>query len=66
MHGFRVTFSFPTIVDDQQCFELHGPKPELYQKCNNNASCPTWFTGPWKPVRPGNEKALEQGANTRA
>ncbi|XP_041970064.1 papilin-like isoform X2 [Aricia agestis] len=43
------TFRFPTRVADKDCFDVHGPKPELYQQCNQNETCPTWFTGPWKP-----------------
>ncbi|XP_045527734.1 papilin isoform X3 [Pieris brassicae] len=38
-----------SIAADKECFDLLGPKPELYQECNQNASCPTWFTGPWRP-----------------
>ncbi|KAI8425354.1 hypothetical protein MSG28_007115 [Choristoneura fumiferana] len=61
MQCFRVTFSYPSIVEDQQCFELLGPKPELFQKCNTNASCPTWFTGPWKPC----DQLCGEGKQTR-
>ncbi|CAH2045947.1 unnamed protein product, partial [Iphiclides podalirius] len=52
---------FPSIVADKECFELLGPKPELYQECNQNASCPTWFTGPWKPC----DKLCGEGKQTR-
>ncbi|KAG6439796.1 hypothetical protein O3G_MSEX001089, partial [Manduca sexta] len=40
---------FRSIVSDKECFDLLGPKPEKFRKCNVNITCPTWFTGPWKP-----------------
>ncbi|XP_037294252.1 papilin-like isoform X4 [Manduca sexta] len=43
VNGFR------SIVSDKECFDLLGPKPEKFRKCNVNTTCPTWFTGPWKP-----------------
>lgn len=43
-------YRYPSIVADSECFELLGPKPKLFQECNENATCPKWFTGPWKPV----------------
>ncbi|XP_068619320.1 papilin [Battus philenor] len=52
---------FPSIVADKECFELLGPKPELYQECNRNATCPTWFTGPWKPC----DQLCGEGKQTR-
>ncbi|XP_069360607.1 papilin isoform X3 [Maniola hyperantus] len=42
-----VTFRFQSKVADKECFDLLGPKPEVFQECNQNATCPTWFTGPW-------------------
>ncbi|XP_064073976.1 papilin isoform X3 [Vanessa tameamea] len=56
-----ITFRFPSIVSDKECFDLLGPKPELYQECNKNATCPTWFTGPWKPCN----KLCGEGKQTR-
>ncbi|XP_013170735.1 PREDICTED: papilin isoform X4 [Papilio xuthus] len=50
-----------SIVADKECFDLLGPKPELYQECNRNATCPTWFTGPWKPC----DKLCDEGKQTR-
>ncbi|KOB65764.1 Lacunin, partial [Operophtera brumata] len=44
-----ISNGYPSIVAEKECFELLGPKPELFQTCNENATCPTWFTGPWKP-----------------
>ncbi|KAF9796339.1 hypothetical protein SFRURICE_001912 [Spodoptera frugiperda] len=32
-----------SIVPDKECFDLLGPKPELFQKCNEDAPCPDWF-----------------------
>ncbi|XP_050354056.1 papilin isoform X4 [Nymphalis io] len=56
-----ITNGFPSIVSDKECFDLLGPKPELYQECNKNATCPTWFTGPWKPCN----KLCGEGTQTR-
>ncbi|KAM3958095.1 LOW QUALITY PROTEIN: proteoglycan-like sulfated glycoprotein papilin [Aphomia sociella] len=56
-----VSFRFPSIVADKECFDLLGPKPELFQECNKNASCPKWFTGPWKPC----DKLCGEGKQTR-
>ncbi|XP_061384586.1 papilin isoform X3 [Danaus plexippus] len=56
-----ITNRFPSIVADKECFDLLGPKPELYQTCNENATCPTWFTGPWKPC----DKLCGEGKQTR-
>ncbi|XP_013147767.1 PREDICTED: papilin isoform X2 [Papilio polytes] len=50
-----------SIVADKECFDLLGSKPELYQECNRNATCPTWFTGPWKPC----DKLCDEGKQTR-
>ncbi|KPJ10062.1 Papilin, partial [Papilio machaon] len=50
-----------SIVADKECFDLLGPKPELYQECNRNATCPTWFAGPWKPC----DKLCDEGKQTR-
>lgn len=44
-------YRYPSLVAEKECFDLLGPKPELFQTCNENATCPTWYTGPWKPVR---------------
>ncbi|RVE41914.1 hypothetical protein evm_013439 [Chilo suppressalis] len=52
---------YPSIVSDDECFELLGEKPPLYEKCNENASCPIWFTGPWKPC----DKLCGEGKQTR-
>ncbi|XP_052756348.1 papilin isoform X3 [Galleria mellonella] len=56
-----VNFRFPSIVADKECFDILGPKPELFQECNKNASCPKWFTGPWKPC----DKLCGEGKQTR-
>ncbi|CAK1550996.1 unnamed protein product [Leptosia nina] len=44
-----ITQGIASIAADKECFDILGPKPELYQECNQNATCPTWFTGPWRP-----------------
>lgn len=41
---------YPSVVANKECIELLGPMPALYEECNQNATCPIWFTGPWKPV----------------
>ncbi|XP_059058317.1 papilin-like [Achroia grisella] len=56
-----ITNGFPSIVADKECFDLLGPKPELFQECNKNASCPKWFTGPWKHC----DKLCGEGKQTR-
>ncbi|KAF9413440.1 hypothetical protein HW555_008332, partial [Spodoptera exigua] len=33
-----------SIVPEKECFELLGPKPELFQKCNEDAACPDCVT----------------------
>ncbi|KAJ8724122.1 hypothetical protein PYW07_008102 [Mythimna separata] len=32
-------------VPDEECFDQLGPKPEVFQKCNEKAACPTRFIG---------------------
>ncbi|XP_047994779.1 papilin-like isoform X3 [Leguminivora glycinivorella] len=56
-----ISNGYPSIVDENQCFRRLGDKPEEHQKCNVNASCPTWFTGPWKPC----DKLCGDGKQTR-
>ncbi|XP_072930145.1 papilin isoform X3 [Epargyreus clarus] len=56
-----VNFRFPSVVSDKECFDLLGPKPNVYEECNRNATCPTWFTGPWKPC----DKLCGEGKQTR-
>ncbi|CAH0689994.1 unnamed protein product [Spodoptera exigua] len=50
-----------SIVPEKECFELLGPKPELFQKCNEDAACPDWFVGHWKPC----DKLCDEGKQTR-
>ncbi|XP_048486291.1 papilin isoform X3 [Plutella xylostella] len=50
-----------SVVDDSECFNQLGPKPELYQECNKNSACPSWFTGPWKAC----DKLCGEGKQTR-
>ncbi|KAF9413443.1 hypothetical protein HW555_008335 [Spodoptera exigua] len=50
-----------SIVPEKECFELLGPKPELFQKCNEDAPCPDWFVGHWKPC----DKLCDEGKQTR-
>ncbi|KAH9633689.1 hypothetical protein HF086_009023 [Spodoptera exigua] len=50
-----------SIVPEKECFELLGPKPKLFQKCNEDAACPDWFVGHWKPC----DKLCDEGKQTR-
>ncbi|CAB3248675.1 unnamed protein product [Arctia plantaginis] len=50
-----------SLVAEKECFDLHGPKPELYQECNRDAKCPTWFVGHWKAC----DKLCDEGKQTR-
>ncbi|XP_050665935.1 papilin-like [Leptidea sinapis] len=50
-----------SIVDDKECIELHGRKPARFEECNKNATCPTWFKGPWKAC----DKLCGEGKQTR-
>ncbi|CAH0383119.1 unnamed protein product [Bemisia tabaci] len=36
-------------IEDSQCEQLIGPKPETAQSCNDTLPCPEWHIGPWKP-----------------
>ncbi|XP_052743989.1 papilin isoform X2 [Bicyclus anynana] len=56
-----VTFRFKSKVGDKECFDVLGPKPEAVQDCNQNATCPTWFTGPWSHC----DKLCDAGKQTR-
>ncbi|XP_028034800.1 papilin isoform X5 [Bombyx mandarina] len=56
-----ITNGLPSVVDDKECFDLLGPKPALYESCNVDAACPTWFISPWKPC----DKLCGSGQQTR-
>ncbi|GBP58342.1 Papilin [Eumeta japonica] len=51
----------PSIVENNECYKLYGPHPALHQRCNENATCPSWFVGPWKPC----DKLCDEGQQTR-
>ncbi|PZC74553.1 hypothetical protein B5X24_HaOG207687 [Helicoverpa armigera] len=50
-----------SIVEDTECFERLGPKPKLFESCNEDAPCPTWFVGRWKPC----SELCDEGKQTR-
>lgn len=37
-----------SVVEDEQCNTLLGPRPTPTQECNRNVDCPKWHVGPWK------------------
>nr|CAD7441589.1 unnamed protein product [Timema bartmani] len=44
-----VSNGLPSVVEDEQCSDMLGPKPPTTQECNQDVACPTWHVGPWKP-----------------
>ncbi|CAG2056470.1 unnamed protein product [Timema podura] len=44
-----VSNGLPSVVEDEQCSDVLGPKPPTTQECNQDVACPTWHVGPWKP-----------------
>jgi hypothetical protein len=45
-----VSGGLPSVVGEEQCTDVLGPKPPNTQPCNVDVPCPMWHVGPWKPV----------------
>ncbi|XP_068083649.1 papilin [Anabrus simplex] len=43
-----VSSGLPSVVDDEECINLLGPKPATSQSCEDTVQCPSWHIGPWK------------------
>ncbi|GLH10987.1 Papilin [Gryllus bimaculatus] len=44
-----VSSGVSSIVDDEKCVDLYGPKPAITKECGLLDACPLWHIGPWKP-----------------
>ncbi|XP_046737173.1 papilin [Diprion similis] len=44
-----ISGGIPSLVDDERCLEIVGPKDIEIQECNADIQCPQWHEGPWRP-----------------